>query len=205
MIFSWYVLGRWLRGQYQLVQVSPAWILPVVGLLDVPLAVPFLGLRHGYDLMVVGLAIGAFFAVPIFTLIFLRLVIEPPLPQLLEPSLLMLGAPFSVGTSAYVSTTGQVDLVAKSLYVLTLFILAVMLSRLRHLGRCCPFKVGWWAVSFPLASSAVAALRIAGAETGCTTNVIAMALLALATIVIAWMLGRTSLGIVRGELRTLST
>jgi tellurite resistance protein len=34
----------------------------------------------------------------------------------------------------------------------TLLILVVQVGRLRHLGRCCPFRVSWRAVSFPLAA-----------------------------------------------------
>jgi tellurite resistance protein len=204
LVFSWYIVGRWLRGQYQLSQAAPAWILPVVGLLDLPLAVPSLALPHGDEVTMVGLAIGLFFAVPIFTMVFLRLVFEPPLPPPLEPSVFILVGPFAVGTSAYLATTGQMDMFAKSLYLITLFILAVMLGRLRHLGRCCPFKVGWWAVSFPLAASATAAIKVAYAQPGWATDAIAVAALALATIVIAWLFGRTLVGIARGELRTLS-
>jgi tellurite resistance protein len=103
-----------------------------------------------------------------------------------------------------VATTGQVDLFAQSLYVLMLFILAVLFGRLRHLPRCCPFKVSWWAVRFPLAASAIAALRFAGAEPGPVTDAIALLLLGVATVANAGLLARTLLGIVRGELRTPS-
>jgi len=82
---------------------------------------------------------------------------------------------------------------------------AVLLGRLRNLMICCPFRVSWWAVSFPLAASAIAALRFAAAEPGQVTDVIALALLALATITIAGLLIRTLVGLARGELRTLTT
>jgi tellurite resistance protein len=127
------------------------------------------------------------------------------MPDALRPSLLILVAPFAVGFSTYVATTGQVDLFAQSLYMLTLFMLAVLLGRLRDLPRCCPFRVSWWAVSFPLAASAIAALKFAAADPGTIADAIAILLLALATIVIALLLLRTLAGLLRGELRTLST
>lgn len=89
--------------------------------------------------------------------------------------------------------------------MLTLFVLAVLLGQLRHLPVCCPFRVPWWAVSFPLAASAIAALRFAAAEPGFIPDSIALALLALATLVIAGLSVRTLVGLVRGELRTLSS
>ena len=89
-------------------------------------------------------------------------------------------------------------------YMLTLFMLAVLLGRLRKLRSCCPFRVAWWAVSFPLAASAIAGLRFAAAEPGLVTDAIAIALLALATIAIGGLLVRTLIGVAQGELRMLS-
>lgn len=205
VLFGWLMVSRWMSDRQLIAHATPAWIIPVVGLLDLPLALPSLGLPPLHGVMVLGLAVGLFFAVPLFTLIFSRLVFEPPMPDALQPTLLILVAPFAVGFSSYVVTTGQIDLFAQSLYVLTLFMLAVLLGRLRNMMVCCPFRVSWWAVSFPLAASAITALRFAVAAPGLITNIIALALLALATLVIAALLVRTLFGIARGELRTLTT
>ena len=202
--FAWLIVSRWMSDRQLVAHTTPAWIIPVVGLLDVPLALPGLGLPPMHGVMVLGLAVGLFFAVPLFTLILSRLVFEPPMPDALQPSLLILVAPFAIGFSTYVATTGQVDLFAQSLYVLTLFMLAVLLNRLRSLAHCCPFRVSWWAVSFPLAASAIATLKFAAAEPGVVTDVIALAMLGLATVTIAGLLFRSLVGLARGELRTLS-
>ena len=79
----------------------------------------------------------------------------------------------------------------------------MLLNRLRSLVHCCPFRVSWWAVSFPLAASAIAALKFAAAEPGTVTDVLALALLGLATITIAGLLLRTLVGLARTELWTL--
>jgi tellurite resistance protein len=205
VVFAWTIVSRWMSDRQQTAHATPAWIVPVVGMLDVPLALPSLGLPPLPEVMVLGLAIGLFFAVPLFTLIFSRLVFEAPMPDALQPSLLILVAPFSVGFSSYVVTVGRIDLFAQSLYFLMLFVLAVLLGRLRVLRQCCPFRVSWWAVSFPLAASAIAALRFAAFDPNWFTAGVAWALLALATIAIAGLLVRTLVGVVQGELRTLST
>ena len=203
--FAWLMVTRWMSARQQIAHATPAWIIPVVGLLDVPLALPSLGLPPLHGLMVASLAIGLFFAVPLFTLIFSRLVFEPPMPDALQPSLLILVAPFAVGTSTYTVTTGTFDLVAQALSMLTLFVLAVLLGRMRHLLACCPFRVSWWAVSFPLAASAIAGLRYAMALQSWPANFAAICLLALASLTISALLMRTVFGLVRGELRTLSS
>jgi tellurite resistance protein len=200
----------WMSDRQQVAHATPVWIIPVVGMLDIPLALPSLdlaslGLPPMHGLMVMALAVGLFFAVPLFTLIFSRLLFEPPMPDALQPSLLILAAPFAVGYSTYTATTGQTDLFSQALYMLTLFMLAVLLGRLRDLGNCCPFRVSWWAVSFPLAASAIAALRFAQAQPGWITDAVAILLLGLATLAIIGLLLRTLVGIARGELRTLSS
>lgn len=204
IVFAWVVVSRWMSDRQQVAHATPAWIVPVVGLLDVPLAIPALHLPSLHGLMVFALAVGLFFAVPLFTLIFSRLLFEPPLPDAAKPSLLILVAPFAVGYSTYTTTTGQTDLFAEALYMLTLFLLAVLLGQIRHLPVCCPFRVSWWAVSFPLAASAIAALRFAAAEPSVPSDAIALALLGLATLVITGLLARTLWGLAKGELRTLS-
>lgn len=204
MVFAWYVVYRWTGTPVQREHVMPAWILPVVGLLDLPLAVPLLALPYPEEIMTVGLAVGLLFTSPLFTLILARLLFEPALSPAVQPSLLILVAPFAVGMSAYVATTGLVDLFAESLYVLTIFMLSVLLGRLRHLGQCCPFRMGWWAVSFPIVACAIAALRFSEARPGWATDSIGVATLLLASGVITWLLVRTLMGISRGELRALA-
>ena len=204
ILFAWAIVSRWMSDRQQIAHATPAWIIPVVGLLDVPLALPSLGLPPMPEVMQFSLAVGLFFAVPLFTLIFSRLIFEAPMPDSLQASLLILVAPFSVGFSSYVVTVGQVDMVAQSLYFLTLFVLAVLLGRLRVLRQCCPFRVSWWAVSFPLAAAAIAALKFAAFDPNWFTIMVAWALLVLGTLTVVGLLVRTLAGIAQGELRTLS-
>jgi tellurite resistance protein len=206
-IFAWRVVGRWLHVRQQPAHATPAWIIPVVGLLDLPLAVPSLHLDGVHGLMMFGLSVGLFFAVPLFTLVLSRLLFEEKMPDSMQPSLLILVAPFAVGFSAYVTTIGTIDSFAQALYMLMLFLLTVLVVRLVHLRDCCPFRVSWWAVSFPLAASANTAIRYAQAGPGSgsvVTDVVAIALLTLATLVILGLLVRTLVGLVRGDMRTLS-
>ncbi len=203
--FAWFIVDRWMRQRQNAAHATPAWIIPVVGMLDVPLAMPALGLESMHGVMVLGLAVGLFFTVPLFTLVFSRLLFEDPLPDALQPSLMILLAPFAVGTSTYIATTGQVDIFAQALFALTLFMFVVLVGRLRYLAQCCPFRVSWWAVSFPLAAAATASLKISSALPGEPFAFIAGALLVFATIVIAGLAVRTLFGIAKGELRTLSS
>jgi tellurite resistance protein len=204
--FAWLMVDRWVNGEQRPEHATPTWIIPVVGMLDVPLAMPVLDLPPELQAVrLAGLAIGLFFAVPLFTLILGRLIFQPPLPAALQPTLLILLAPFSVGVSSYAVTVGRIDMFAQALFLLALFMLAVLVGRLRYLLRCCPFRVGWWAVSFPLSSICIAAFRVAEAAPGVVTNGLAWALLVPTTLVMAWLLVRTLSGLFQGELKSLTT
>jgi tellurite resistance protein len=202
--FAWRMVDRWMNNRQANEHATPAWIVPVVGLLDVPLAIPSLDLPPLHGLMVLTLAVGLFFAIPLFTMIFARLLFEAPMPDPLQPTLMILLAPFAVGTSAYVTATGSFDLFAQGLYAVALFLLVVLVGRLRHVLQCCPFRVTWWAVSFPLAACAIASLRVATAFESTVNDGVAWVLLTGASAAIAWLLVRTLTGIARGELRQLT-
>ncbi len=204
-LFAWHMAGRWLGISQQRSHATPAWIVPLVGMLDIPLAVPALGFSAPpHAVMMLGLSVGIFFAVPLFTIIFSRLMFEEPLAPGASPALLIMLAPFAVGFSAYVITIGRLDALAEGMFWVALFLLAVLLMRLRHLRSCCPFRVSWWAVSFPLAAVAGASVRYASLAQTLWADAIASVLLALATVVIAGLFLRTAAGIVRGELQNLA-
>lgn len=205
ILFAWLIVSRWMSDRQQIAHATPAWIIPVVGLLDLPLAMPAIGLPAGSGIGLFALAVGLFFAVPLFTLIFSRLLFEEPMPGGMRPSLMILIAPFAVGYSTYTTVSGNHDVFAQALYLLTLFELAVLLGQMRHLARCCPFRVSWWAVSFPLAASAICALRFAAVSPNSFTNSVAAMLIGLASLAILGIFARTLRGLLSGELRTLSS
>ncbi|AZY49560.1 C4-dicarboxylate ABC transporter [Bordetella avium] len=203
-LFAVVTVNRWISNRQQLAHATPAWIIPVVGMLDLPLAMPTLGLQADADIALFALALGLFFSLPLFTMIFSRLLFEAPMPDGALPSLLILVAPFAVGYSAYVTVSGGHDRFSESLYMLMLFMLLALLRQMRNLISCCPFRISWWAVGFPLAASAICALREAAIRPGLFTNGVAILLLAIATIAILGLLWRTLKGMAQGELRALS-
>ncbi|EGX1118920.1 C4-dicarboxylate ABC transporter [Salmonella enterica subsp. enterica serovar Enteritidis] len=205
ILFAWYIVSRWMSDRQQLAHAIPVWIIPVVGLLDLPLAMPALGLPAASGLGVFALVVGLFFTVPLFTLIFVRLLFEAPMSDGLRPSLMILVAPFAVGYSTYTTVTSSHDIFAEALYMLMLFVLAVLFGQMRHLAACCPFRVSWWAVSFPLAASAICALRFAGVNPSPFTDGFALLLLCVASVAILGLFLRTLKGLLSSELRSLSS
>ena len=203
ILFSWVIISRWLGQQQQPAHATPAWIIPMVGLINIPIAVPTLQIHGQDELLMFSLAIGLFFAVPLFTLVMSRLIFEKPLIVSLQPSLMILVAPFAVGFSAYVNVVGEVDRFATALYMLTIFLLTVMIGRLRYLAITCPFRLAWWSVSFPLASASVCALRYAQHSPNLFTHSVAIVLLAGVTLLLTAMSVKTIASLLQGHLKLL--
>ena len=81
-----------------------------------------------------------------------------------------------------------------------MFLLIVLAPVLiRQAGRP-PFRLAWWSISFPLAALAVAGLRYANATGGPFTLWLGAAILAAATLAIAWVSLRTVYHLLRGDL-----
>jgi tellurite resistance protein len=203
ILFAWVIFSRWLGRRQQAGHATPPWIVPVVGLIDIPLAAPVLQIPGLDELLMFSISLGLFFAIPLFTLVMARLMFEEPIAPPLQASLMILLAPFAVGFSAYVTVVGEIDRFASALYMLTVFLLAVLVGRLRYLAITCPFRLSWWAVSFPLAGTAVCALRYAAHTPNAFTHAFAILMLAAVTLLLAAMAYKTLASVLRGELKSL--
>ncbi|WP_137174304.1 SLAC1 anion channel family protein [Massilia sp. HP4] len=182
------VVARVLKGNVVDADVAPPWLIPGVATLDIAVTGATLPMPWAHEVNLAGAAIGAVVALLFYTLIVARLVLRAPLPLAATPSLMVLVAPFAVGFLAYASFNG-VDRFAGLLFYFALFIFAV--TAVRVFRPSVPFSTGWWAISFPLAALASAALVYLAAVQVAFVSAIAVAMLALLTIAIAVLTVRT--------------
>ncbi|PAF43838.1 SLAC1 anion channel family protein [Helicobacter sp. 11S03491-1] len=205
LLFAWHMVSFWICSKQEQGHVTPAWIIPVVGTLDIPLASHLFGFyQRVYYLNVLALCIGLFFALPIITLILSRILLVDKLPNKLMPTLMILVAPFSVGFSAYLNIVGEIDLFALSLFFLGLFIFLVLLPQYMTIIKCCPFRITWWAVSFPLSALGVSMLRVVKEFDSPYLHFLVLSYLIVFTLLMLCLITRTLKGIFNGELRELS-
>lgn len=203
LVFALYLVSFWIQTKHELSHITPAWIIPVVGTLDIPLASSLFEINSHY-LNLLSLSVGLFWALPIVTLIFSRIIFFEKLPQKLMPTLMILVAPFSVGFAAYLATFGKIDNFAFSLYFLGLFMFFALLNQLFKVASCCPFKVSWWAISFPLAALLNSTLQIAKFLDNAYFNAFSIIMLFCFLLVFIWLIFRTLGGIFNKELANLS-
>ncbi|MNF84478.1 potassium-tellurite ethidium and proflavin transporter [compost metagenome] len=165
--------------------------------LDIAVTGAHMPMAWAPELNLFAMAVGAALALIFFTSIFPRLVHQEPLAKGMIPSLMILVAPFEVGFLAYTNLFG-IDRFAAMLFYFGLF-LAVVLG-FKVFRRDVPFAPSWWAISFPLAALANAALKYAHVQGGLPLQVIAWAILLFLTVALAVLTWKTLVSLVRGKL-----
>jgi len=194
------VISGWIGTRaFQHGHLSPAWFIPAVGNVIVPVA----GAPLGYmDLSWLFFSGGLLFWLVLLTLVFNRLVFHDPLPGRLQPTLVILIAPPAVAYVAWLRlmapATG-VDAFGHILLSLGYVFAAIVALQAPRILRL-PFAMSFWALSFPLAALTIASFAHGAAAQSLAHQRIGFALLALLAIVIAGLVGRTALAIARGEI-----
>lgn len=191
-----YVLSSWIHhDKYQIAHLNPAWFIPVVGNILVPIA----GIHHASpEISWFFFGLGLFFWPVLTAILFYRLIFHGSLPERFMPTLFIFIAPPAVGFVSYYNLIGGIDAFARILYGVALFFTLLLAVQFRHFLRL-KFFLSWWAYSFPLAAITIATMIMAR-ETGLVLYFgLGGVLLAILTLVIVILLARTGLAVARRE------
>ena len=182
-------MRMWINPRISLDHVTPAWFIPVVGNVLVPLA----GVGFGnVGMSVFSFSVGIIMWLGILPVVLLRLFTHKAMPPKFRPTVLILVAPPAVGSVAALSLFGDLDdpsLAGAALLSTAGAFLLLALTMLPEIIAL-PFNIPHWAMSFPLAAMAAATLLY--------SNVFGIFFLAIASLLIAWLWGKTVNAIVRG-------
>ncbi|KPV45761.1 hypothetical protein AN477_01960 [Alicyclobacillus ferrooxydans] len=191
--------SRLLGQKINVLHATPAWIIPGVGVLDVPVTSGDIPFPWVHQVNLLSFAIGSVLALMLLILIFARLIYQEPIPKKLTPSLMILFAPFSVGFLGYVDGIRHqhIDLFASMLFYFGLFMFCVMYFRV-FFRKDLTFGPAWWAVSFPMAALANSSLEYAAYLHTEFMNFVSLFLLGLVTLTIVWLAIRSLLHQSRG-------
>ena len=197
LLLTVFVVTQWMhQSRFEIVHLNPAWFIPVVGNILIPIA----GVEHApLQISWFFFSIGVTFWPLLMTIIFYRVIFHGSLPDRLMPTLFILIAPPAVGFMSYVKLTGNVDSVAVILYHSALFFTMLLFAQISWFARL-RFSLSWWAYSFPLAAITMASLGMFE-QTGQGLFLrIAGILLAISTVLIGGLLLRTLLAVGRREI-----
>lgn len=147
-------IAFWIQHNFEISHFNPAWFIPVVGNILIPIV--------GVDLMPVSISyfyfvIGLLFWVVLFTIFLYRVIFHDQLPKKFVPTFFILLAPPAVGFISYIRITQSWDNLSTLLLFLTFFFL-IMLIFLYKSFKELKFFVSWWAFTFPLAASTIASI-----------------------------------------------
>lgn len=195
-VFTVLVMTAWINhARYQVVHLNPAWFIPVVGNILVPIA----GLSHApADVSWFFFAIGLLFWLVLLTVVVNRLIFHNPLPARLMPTLFILIAPPAVGFLAWTNLIGGLDPFGRLLVFSADFFFVLLLPQIATLVRL-PFTLSWWAYSFPLAALTIAQFTLAELTGAAFYRMTGYGLFALLAVLIAGLAARTLLGLARSE------
>jgi tellurite resistance protein len=191
------IFGSWLHHTHYAIQhANPAWFIPVVGNIIVPVAGVHLA---SPELSWFFFSIGLVFWIVLLTIVLYRLFFHEPLPARLAPTLFILLAPPSVGFIAYTLLTDGVDAFARVLYYTALFLALLLASNAVRFLRL-PFFISAWAYSFPLAALTLATLVMNLRLPSPVFTVLGFGLLAILSLVVVVLAVRTLIAVGRRQI-----
>jgi tellurite resistance protein len=191
------VVSGWISHRsFEVGHLSPAWFIPAVGNVIVPVA----GVRmEFYEISWLFFSGGLIFWIVLLTLVMNRLIFHDPIPARLFPTMVILIAPPAVAFVAYVNLANEVDAFASILIYSAYVFAALVVAQVPKLSRL-PFSLSWWALSFPLAALTIASFLF-GRMTGSQGHiVIGTLVLGLLIAVVTGLIIRTALAIARREI-----
>ncbi len=197
LLFTLNVLTRWIHHPgFQISHSTPAWFIPVVGNILVPIA----GVEHGfYEVSWFFFSIGILYWVILKTLIFNRIIFHEPLPERLLPTLFILIAPPAVGFLSYMKLNHEaLDGFARILYYTACFLVLLLTTQFARFSRI-QFFMSWWAYSFPLAAFTIAT-QVMFSKTGSPVfGILSYLMLIVVSCVVLLLLYKTSRAIISGQ------
>jgi tellurite resistance protein len=148
-----YTIAYWVQHNFEIHFMNPAWFIPVVGNILVPVAgVEFMPNAFSFFYF----AVGIFFWLILFTIFFNRAIFHHQLPQKFLPTLFILLAPPAVGFIAYMRITQSWDVFSALLLHLTFFFVALLFFLRKNFYKI-KFFISWWAFTFPMTAVTIAA------------------------------------------------
>lgn len=188
LLLTLYVMSSWIHHtHYTLAHANPSWFIPVVGNIIVPIT----GSAQGYhELSWFFFSIGIMFWLILLTIVFYRLFFHDPLPPKLVPMLFILLAPPSVGFVSYTSLVGEIDVFARILFYVALFLALLLTINLQRFMKI-PFFISSWAYSFPIAALTIATAKMSHFTQSLVFIGLSKLMLCVLTLLLAWLVVRT--------------
>ena len=151
--FTINILSYWINSQFKEVHSNPAWFIPIVGNVLIPIV--------GIDcapiyVSIFFFAVGVFFWIILFSIVMYRIIFHHPMAKKLIPTLFIMIAPPAVAFISYFRITfGSIDMFSMFLYFIALVTLFLLLFMIKKYDTT-EYFISWWAYTFPMAAITIA-------------------------------------------------
>ena len=152
IFFTFYTIKFWINNNLEMQHSNPAWFIPIVGNLIVPIA------GKGFvddSILYFYFSIGIFFWIILFSIILNRIIFHNQFAPKFMPTLFILIAPPAIGFISYIKLTGSLDFFAQILFNLALFFTILVFVMYKNFINI-KFFISWWAFTFPMAAVTLA-------------------------------------------------
>ncbi len=149
-----HTITYWITHNQELGHSNPAWFIPIVGNVLVPVA--GVGFASNGILMYF-FSVGMFFWVILFSIILNRIIFHHQLAAKFMPTMFILIAPPAVGFIAYFKMFQTIDAFAIFLFNIALFFTLLVAFMYKSFIKI-KFFISWWAFVFPVAAMAISSM-----------------------------------------------
>ncbi|MCW2310999.1 SLAC1 anion channel family protein [Rhodoferax antarcticus] len=198
LLFTLAILSNWMHHEkFQVQHSNPAWFIPIVGNILVPIA----GVPLGYpEVSWFYFSIGLMMWTPLLAVLFNRFFFHPMIPSKLLPTLFILIAPPAVGFISWVKLhNGVVDDTARIFYYFALFITLLLIVQAKYFIKV-SFALPWWAYTFPVAALTIATSVMLEKVGGSFFAMLFPLLLSVLVVLVSVVCVRTVIAMMRGEI-----
>ncbi|MCT7598109.1 SLAC1 anion channel family protein [Aliarcobacter butzleri] len=148
IFFTYYTIKFWINNNLEIQHSNPAWFIPIVGNLIVPIA--GVGIVDN-TILYFYFSIGIFFWIILFAIILNRIIFHNQFAPKFMPTLFILIAPPTIGFISYIKLTGSLDFFAQILFNLGIFFTILVFVMYKNFVKI-KFFISWWAFTFPMAA-----------------------------------------------------
>ncbi len=195
-IFMFKTISFWIQHNFEIHHFNPAWFIPVVGNILVPISgVEYAPLLISYFYFVVGF----FFWIVLFTIFLYRAIFHAQLPEKFIPTFFILLAPPAIGFISYMRITASWDSFAIFLLFMAYFFIALLIVMYKSFKQL-KFFMSWWAFTFPLAAVTIASVLAFQISHLLIFKILAWTLLIATLAAISIVAWQTAIHIKKGEI-----
>ncbi len=198
LLFTLIILSNWIHHEkFQIHHSNPAWFIPIVG----NILVPITGAALGYiQISWFFFSVGIIFWIVLLTILMNRYFFHAPTPGKLMPTLFIMIAPPAVGfISWHTLHPGGLDDMGHILYNFALFITLLLFFQAKRFITI-PFGLPFWAYTFPIAAMTIATLIMQHVTGQVFYSYLAGFLFGFLSLLIAYLVVKTSIAMARGEI-----